>query len=543
MIDSSRAYYSPEIFEAMGVATRNDAAVDKITVDGIDNYIYSTFGHESHVLNYFRTVDATGVDCSSKYKKIIDHLTNTYASDPSFQRDFDDVFTMEYGADNASFGTCPDTSWNVYYSIYPPVPFPFVKPPDETVTITHNTFAYEINPGEWYSVQDCILINDEITMVLLDAAWAETATTIQVAIPEDLRTMYLVKYMYNDDPTCVGAWIEAVAHYDYRDEVIGKGHTYRFLIFPIKDNSQFVEHEQYQKVLLNNLGLGNGVLNDSLASDDIAKSIISYSTEFDNTNFTDAIEEVYGPPNNRNSVIFNTKHYVIEYSGSSSMPDGNGDVFTSYDIDFDGYSFDAYGRNAAILPVDIFVRMTMPERYRFLNEIFRLWANTVVVRELEWYETGLFKIFTLIVMAIMAVYTGGTSLAWFVGFKVGIEVLDDVLSPEGLMVLAIIASVVAVGSGAMAGTLTPTNVFVGATKITGNVFKLQHYNMGQDISAEMQKIVDGNEKTKKEMDSEVRKPIYSPYDEMDGQYEVATGGLIYNLYGNENEKLYNPTFT
>ena len=507
MIESSRKYFSPEVFEAMDVAVRNDAAITKVTIGGIDHAINLKHNYSNHVTYYFSTTDVNGDIITLTAQKTEEHLASNYNVDTNFQRDFVSTFDMEV-QNHASFGSdCHTDAFSVYGALHSGSSGP------DHAEVTTSTYGYEIfGDGVFYSMKDDLVVDSFITMIELDANWVETGTEIQVEVPEDLRTIYLTRCAYT--PGDCFSWTEAVAEPMYKADIIGEVHTYRFLIFPIKDNGEFVEHKSYQQVLLTDLGLGNGALHDTLASPDIVKSIISYSVPFDNKTFEPYIEEVYGASGNYNQVVFNTPNYHIEYYSTSST-DENGNSISSSQINFDGESFSIDDRAVAILPIDIFVDMIMIDRYSSLNEIFRIWANTEVTVELKWYQTGLFKLVTFIIAAVMAIWSGGTSFMWFVGLQAGFAILSSFVSPEVMAIIAVVVAVVAMDFSKLGANL---NSFAQISNIANNMSKFYFVGQTEKLNDQMSSYQEEQKAASDAIDEMRNDGLYIPMDSYTSYY-------------------------
>ncbi len=529
MIESSRKYYSPEIFEAMGVAVKNDAAITIITTGGVDDYINDKFNPSNHAIYYYSAADKDSHSINIDAYKTKDYLDGEYTVSTSFTRTFNYQYDMaiqnhaSYGPDCTTYGSA------VYQTIHG------TQGPD-TVNIAVVTNAYEVNPGEWYSLKDDTITDGKVTMVLLDASWVETGTEIEVEVPDDYRTMYIYRYGYTPDtPGVCTNWVDGDVGIFFKADIIGEIHTYRFLIFPIKDNGDFVEIEQYQRVLLADLGLGNGILNDSLSSPDVSKAMLSYSTDYKSPTFQPYIEEIYGEPGNYNNVVFNTPHYHIEYSsiGSTDPLDPTVPTDSPLTINFDGNAFSVEGRGVMILPVDIFQDMTMPDRYLHMNEIFRLWGNTVVEVDLKWYETGLFKLVAFIVVVIIAMWTGQYYMIGVaIGFKVGYQLLSEILPPEVLIILAVVYAVVTFDYS------TTLSTFASIANVANNMSQYYFVKQTEDLQNELESYGDEQQQAQDAINEMTNDALYIPFDSYSRYYD-GMYSITYESYGTAYDAPYN----
>ena len=340
MIDGSRQYFNPAVFEAMGVAVKNDAAVTSITIGGVDSYISTTYGTSVHAVYYYSSTDTNGDPINIPAHKTKDHLDKTYTSSTDYLSSYIESATMNIQSQpiyNRPVGCAETTGDQVYQLVHGDAG------PD-SVNIETSIPSYEINSGEWYYVTDPVPdVDGNIKMEGLDTTvtpWIPNGILLDLAVPEDLRTVYISRYAYNTDPC--SSWTDAPAFSLFKDDIVGEVSTYRFFIFPVKNHGDFIDNTDYQNVLLNDLGLGNGVLNDSLSDPRIEKSILSYSTDYNSATFHDIITTVYGEFGNSNEVVFNTPNYNITYASTSSA--------TSM-INFDGNSFIIGDKGLYILPV------------------------------------------------------------------------------------------------------------------------------------------------------------------------------------------------
>ena len=515
MLDGSRKYYSPEVFEAMGVAVKNDAAVTVISLGGVDQYIASTFGTTIHSVFYYSSTDSTDKPINIPAQTAKNYLDNEYpTSSNNYETSYSDIFTMRV-QNNETYdpgGSCPDpvpNSFVIYQMLHP-------GQTEDTVSVDTVIPSYELAPGEWYFVNDMSVIDlGFLTLEKLDVTtdpgnWTPTGETLELSVPIDKRTIYLVKYAFND-PSC-STWKESDAFTVYKTDIIGEAHTYRFFIFPVKDNGEFVEHDAYQKVLLTSLGLGNGVLNESLADSRIVKSIISYSTDYNSEVFNPYIQEVYGAPGNTNQVVFNTAHYNITYSSTNE---------SSGMINFDGTSFSTEGKYVYILPVDIFDNMILMDRYNNLNEILRVWANVSETTDLEWYQTGLFKLIVIIVTVIVAIYTGQWQMVGYaIGAKAFVAVFGEYLSPELMAVISIVLIVYAGDFSSVTGT------FGAIANMSQSIAQLYFIGAQEDLTKQIESYKKQQEEAAAAVEEMKNETLYIPMESYsryyDSMYSITT---------------------
>jgi len=523
MINASRKYFSPELFEALGVGVKNKAAVTVVSDAAMYAHINSKYGYDNTVLFYYSSAQADGTPIKSDPFKIEKYLSENYTVDQSFSRTFIDTISMRVKAISAN--QCPTDGLKVWQDY-----FGYSSP--DTIDIATDTYAYEINPGEWYSVKDGIIGTEEltgkwvITMVLLDDNWQETTTEIIVNIPEDFRTLNISRYAYTSD--CSGWQLKDPFLY-YKADIIGEAYTYRFFIFPIKDDGQFVETPAYQDVLLNDFGLGNGALEESLADSRIEKALITYSVEFDYSPFLPYFKNVYGTNGNRNEVVFYTPHYNIRYYDQYNADNSSG----TYMINMDGHTFTAQGRNVAMVPVDIMNDFTMPEMYTFLRDMLRIWGNTSETVKFKWYQTGFFKFLMLVVTVAIAAFTGQWELVGLaVGLQIGMKVFGEVLPPELMAIVAIAAAIYTLDFSSIG------NGFATLANLTNNVSQVYFIQNQQDMLKQIEttkEMAKAEAEVLKEMQNEI---LYIPIDSY-SSYFTTMYDTLYNSYDGMYDSMFN----
>ncbi len=525
MIDGSRQYFNPAVFEAMGVAVKNSAHVISITIDGVDYYIHNTYSTVTHVTYYYSSVDSANIVIDIPAYKAKDYLDTNFAVSNSYTTSFIDSFDMTVQShDIYNIQSCmtPATGREIYHDqhgSYGP----------DSVDISTTIPAYEIVSGEWYYVVDPVPnIDGKISMEGLDTTvspWVPNGVVLLQPIPEDLRTVYISKFASNDS-TCTG-WNDSEAFPVFKTDIAGEVATYNFFIFPVKNHGKFIDNTDYQNVLLNDLGLGNGILSASLSDSRIEKSILSYSAKNTSATFGDIIATVYGAIGNTNQVVFNTPDYSIEYSSNSE---------DSSTINFDGNSFGIGDKELYILPVDIFSDMIMIDRYKHLNEIFRIWANVEEETDLEWYQTGLFKLVAFVVAVILGYVSFGL-LGAFVVF--GVQILSMVaasyLSPEVMAIVSIILAIVAVATMDIGFTI---NTFAAVANVANSISQYYFVKENMRIQDKLTDISDEQKVTQDAIDEMSNDFLYIPFDSYTNYYDTQYS-MLYNAYDSVYTEMYN----
>ena len=175
-----------------------------------------------------------------------------------------------------------------------------------------------------------------------------------------------------------------------------------------------------------------------------------------------------------------------------------------------------------MLPLDWMWDRTMVQKYRDVKETMCLIIQATKVRELEWYETGLFKL----VMIIVSFYLMGP---WAFLALTALGVLLDHLDIHPYLKLAIQLAV-----GMMMGDFSS---LISASNIMNIVQQIATVYMAEYVKSEMQLIneeaeeVDKEAKaTKKALAKMKRDALYSPLDEIDESFDMQFD-LLYNSYG------------
>ena len=523
MLDSSRKYFSADVLEALGVTVKDDIAVRSVTDDGVLQYICSEFG-DCKVEDPDRTVDVlinyystNEKDKAIKFdiKKIVDSFT--YPIDQNFTKTFTQSFEMvdRHGQ-------------------------------SDIVSFTIDTYAYDID-GTWYSIHTGEIIIDEYTnewfveMNELDTNWNETGTIIQVQITEDTRPIYICSYHVEDCiPDGLGGWTctgEDKTFMFYKEDVIAETANYRYLLLPIKADFDFIDVPDYVDVLLNQQGLGDDTLKNSLSDSEIRDALLTYSTNSSNPLVSMIIQQVYGIAGNRNGIVLSNDYYNISLQATYYCDEMDPDncAETGYEVCF-GFSecYDAESNNALIIPIDSFNDLPMNDRYRLLRDSYRIWGNVEVTKDIAWYQTGFFRFIVMAIAIVVAAYTGNFwALGVMVGMQIGTQMLSKVLSPEIMAAIAIAVAIFTLDFSSIA------NQFATIANLTNSICQLQFMIERQAITEELaegkeQALAD--QKALEEMDNDT---LYIPFDKYDQHYSVAAGELMYNAYDSIYDSVYN----
>jgi hypothetical protein len=530
MITSSRKYFSPQVFEALGVGVKNTAAVTVVTTNGVYNYVEEKTAQDNLVLYYYGSNDKEDKAIKLDAYKIRDFLVNNYEVDESFSRTFIDSIDMKLQDINGN--VCSNiTGRNVYCDLHPGCG------DYDTVDITTETFAYRLTSDKWYSVKDGIISIDSLTdqwttiMVELDENWVETTNEVELTISEDFRPLNICRAAYTTANDCT-SWIELDPFVYYKEDIISEYADAVFFVFPMKHDFEFVENPDYQDVLLADMGLNNGDLEDALSDNRIKESFISYSVNPSYAAFRDQLADIYGTAGTGyNTVQLNTTYYDISYYGSY---DPNGE-YTSMNVSINGGKFHVENKDLIMVPVDVIQEFTMPEMYEFIKDIFRIWANVEETVKLKWYQTGFFKMVVFAATIIFALATGQYYLIGLaIGFKIGMELLSEVLTPEVMLVIGVI---VAFTTGDM------SSVTNGIALIGNVVNQAGGYFIKHEAIAIKGKITDVNKETAELNNAfaEMQKdPIYITSGEnIDSYYRLSYGEVMYGAYDSIYDAMYN----
>jgi len=414
MLLASQKYYSAEKFKALGVSSEITSIARSITKDGVTTFLRETTGDSRVYLLYFSTEDINGIPLVLNAFSIKDHLEETYNVDASRMDLYEYTYTFNISYNHTQY------TWATG-----------LTGPD-TATVNCYTHAYELFPGSWYYlVNDNISSLNKVTMGELDGSLNPTGFEIELEIPEDNRSFYVCRHLNKP----AGVYELADPTHFFKDDIISEATNWTFLMLPIKDEGEMVENPGYVKALLNDLGLGNGALEESLDNSDIKRALISHSTDFTDEDFQDEINEIYGPSGNRNEVTLFTENYDIKYFNQPPMSNPPG-----YCISIDSFRFSVDGKNIAMLPLEVLRMETIDVKYQHIRKTLRIWANTVVTVEMAWYQSGFFKILFLIIAIYLTATTGeAIYLMMAVGAPAGITLITDLFGEEvaNIVILAI----------------------------------------------------------------------------------------------------------
>jgi len=510
MLLASQKYYAAEKFDALGIASEIVGAVKEITEYGVTSYLSGKV--DSPEVFYFSSKDVNDNAIALLALKIKQQLETSYNTDTSYEKVYSYSYTNEIKYNVDDYNTLVGNS----------VP--------EEITIDIVTNKYEINTNEWYQLYNDNITGNNVSMELLDKDDLPTGTIIQVSIAEDNRTIYACNYSYDDS----GTTTLADGTYFFKDDIIAEASEWHFLMLPLKDEGEIINDAGYVKAVLNDFGLGNGALDESLANNDIKRSLISHSTSLDDTDYADIIEEVYGADGNRKDVTLQTDYYNILYHNVTRIEhygEGESDVIIEYKISIDDNEFYLDGKYVMMLPLEELRKEPMNIRYKHIKDTLRIWANTSVTVHLKWYQTGFFKFLTIIIAAVISVITENpTALLWAIGAPIVLGLISKIFGPE-------VAAIVAIAYIAFTfdfSKATNIETFSTVANIANQMSQVYFTIESKSINKDLNRISEEDKAAHKAISEMKRQAIYMPFDSYssyyDGMYSVATEAYttVYN---------------
>ena len=175
-----------------------------------------------------------------------------------------------------------------------------------------------------------------------------------------------------------------------------------------------------------------------------------------------------------------------------------------------------------MLPLDWMFDRTLPSKYRDIKESMCIIIQATQVRNLEWYQTGLFKVVMIIVSFILL----GPAAALVL---LALGALLDKLDINPYLKLAIQFAVGAL-MGDFSSLLSASNVMNVVQQIA-TVYMSEYVKSEMELIREEAKEIDEEAKaTKKALAKMKKDALYSPLDEIDESYDMQYE-LLYNSYG------------
>jgi hypothetical protein len=111
--------------------------------------------------------------------------------------------------------------------------------------------------------------------------------------------------------------------------------------------------------------------------------------------------------------------------------------------------------NMYIVPLPDFTKMTIIERYEFIRDAFSLFGNMEQTINLKWYQTGFFRLVTIMTSIIAAMFSGGSALALLAGSTAMSKIAYGLFGEKGAFAVSIafilISGGMAIGSGSLSG--------------------------------------------------------------------------------------------
>lgn len=495
MVLASQKYYAAEKFNALGIASEIKGTIKKITKDGVLNFLSNKV--TSPELFYFTSKDINDNGINLRALKIKQQLEENYNVDTSHKKIYSYTFSNEIKYNIDDYNAITQNTDGV-----------------DTVTIEVETNAYEIEPGNWYELYKDTLSNGNAVLKPLS-----TGTVQGIEIAEDNRTVYICNYSYDES----GTTTLGNGTYFFKDDMQSEAYEYNFLMLPLKDEGEMISDKKYVKAVLNDLGLGNGVLDESLAANEIKRSLISHSTSLHDEDYIDIIKQVYGYPGNFNEVTMHTDKYDIKYHTTTNL-------LHSYQITIDDNSFNLAGtlsqeddKNVVMLPLEELRKEPMHIRYEHIKKTLRIWANTSVTVKLKWYQTGFFKFLTIIVSAIISITTANpTALLLAVGAPVVLGLISNLFGPEVAAVVAILYVAFTFDFSKATHIETFSTVSNIVNQMSQVYFTIENKSMTKEINQ-----LNKEDEVAHKAISEMRKQtLYIPFDSYtnyyDGMYSIGT---------------------
>jgi hypothetical protein len=175
----------------------------------------------------------------------------------------------------------------------------------------------------------------------------------------------------------------------------------------------------------------------------------------------------------------------------------------------------------------------MPERYAFMRDMFRIWANQVETIKLKWYQTGLFKLLTFIVTVVLAIVTGQFYLIGIaIGLNIAMKVLGEFLPPEVMAVLAVVA---AVTFGDFSGL---ANSFATVANITNSISQVYFIKEQGKMLEQLETYKDMIEAEQEALEEMQKETLYIPFDSYTSYFNTVYDTL-YNAYDGMYDSVYN----
>ena len=497
MLLASQKYYAAEKFNALGITSEIVGAVKSITEYGVTSFLSGKFA--SPTLFYFSANDINGNAIALPALKVREQLNTLYNVDPLYEKIYSYSYTSSVNYNVSNYTTLTGSAG-----------------PD-TATINIKTNKYEIGVGTWYQLYSDVIVNNNVSMELLDANNLPTGTIIQVPIISDNRTIYICNYSYDN----LGVTTLGSGTYFFKSDIVSEVSQWHFLMLPLKDNGAMINNPGYVKTVLSDLGLGNGVLDSSLANNNIKRALISHSTSLNDTNYSSIINEIYGVSGNRKEVTLQTNNYTIHYHNMSMSFNGN--TTNTYNVSIDGFDFDVANKSVIMLPMEELRKEPMNIRYKRIQSTLRLWANTSTTVHLKWYQSGFFKFIGIIIAAVISIYTENPKfLMMAIEATAVLGVISAVFGPEVAAIVGIIFVLVTFNFGA-ATKLETFSVVSGMANQMSQVYFIEE---NKSISKNLSRINEKDKLVRKAISDMKKQTIYIPFDSYtnyyDGMYSIAT---------------------
>ena len=510
IVNSLSRYFNIEVFKQYGIDGRVVLEGDVVEYDDIVKYLDIQYTGENKVPFFFGSSDINGNAIDVTAIQVKDYFDANYYQDTSFER----VFNISYQATALDEGDCNGkTAKEVHIMLNG----------SETVDVSYDVLTYMYSKdNRYYAIKDPIQIvydtvNQTATILMEEYTLEQdgTYTYLQdtyVDYIEDNRVVYIVKYAFGS--MCDNTMSQTVVSFFKKDVEHHTMYT-DCMLFPIKDDGNFVSLEEYQKILLNDFGFDYDDIKSSLSQDELKSAVLTYSTAYNNSIYKDYIEDLYGTPGRMNYVTVRSDYYEWYYMQSASVVEG--------EIIFEGYSKFVDGdENLFIMPINIINSMTLEEKYQFIEQCMSIYGYSSEEVELEWYQTGFFKLITLAITFAFAIATGQV---WVIGLSLGSMIIGpelvDRLGPEAAAALGILITVLTADFSAM--TFLDTAAFSLAL---GERF-FSYWNIGQmqDLSNKLESYKDETERINEELSEMTSDFVYNPFNGYNAYYN--------NVYNNQ----------
>lgn len=372
------------------------------------------------------------------------------------------------------------------------------------------TQVWNVDGTEYtYINYDCTATDvngDTVTEVGLGLC-GDTSPTVTTTFPSVTSSTYTVFY---DGGKHVVVFKDDTFFSEFADE--------HYMTIDYKLDGE-VNVEKFITIANTIMGMSNGVLDDTLADENLEDFFMTYSTAYGvNPDYDAKIDQLMG-----------TDGYIVEWGtnivkyGFEILVEGEDPVHT---MELNGVKLVVTEDIVVqfMLPLEWLEKRTMREQYDDLKELSTFFAFTSQEVKVAWYQTGFFRILMWVV-AIVAAYYGYYNM--LVGMITS-EVIQR-LFPDSVIgdVISLVISLYTLQAGY--SLLTNADKFSTVLQVASKASSVYVKYEMNGIKEEMTDLTEQQKATDEVLKGMKREAIYSPLDTQDMVYDAMYEN-VYKMY-------------